>query len=98
MFVWQADRLASRINIFCGSLPMGFVCPCYFSDPLADERVRDDELRFSVVASLRHVQRVEKLLHVMAIDFMNIEAVCLHSFAGVLALRLFGRGIERDGI
>ena len=77
---------------------MRFERPCHFRNTFSYQRVCDDELRFSVVASLRHVEGVEKLLHVMAIDFLNIEAVCLHSFAGILALRFFRRGIERDGI
>ena len=77
---------------------MRFVRSCYFRDAFADQRVRDDELRFSVVAPFRHVQRIEKLLHVVAIDFLDIEAIRLHAFVGVFALRFLRRGIQRDGI
>ncbi len=77
---------------------MRFVRSCYFRDAFADERVRDDELRFSVVAPFRHVERVEELLHVIALDFLDIEAVCFHPFVGVFALRFLRRGIQRDRI
>ena len=60
--------------------------------------MRDDEFRPAVVALFRHVQRIEKLLHVVAIDFLNIEAVSLEALAGVFALRCLGRGIERDRV
>jgi hypothetical protein len=60
--------------------------------------VRDDELRFSVIAPFRHIERIQKLLHVVAIDLLHIESVCLHAFAGVFALRFLRCGVERDGI
>src|SRR5207244_3274785 len=31
-------------------------------------------------------------------DFLDIEVVCFHAFAGVFALRLRGRCVERDGV
>jgi hypothetical protein len=98
MFVWQSQRLARCINILCARLSMRLIRPCHFRDAFADERVRDNELRFPIVAPLRHVQRIEKLLHVVAIDFLDIEAIRLHAFVGVFALRFLRRGIQRDGI
>ncbi len=66
--------------------------------PLPIKRVRDDELRLSVVALFRHVQRIEKLLHVLAVDFLNIESVGLEAHDRIFALRLLGQRIERDGV
>ena len=48
--------------------------------------------------SFRHVQRIEKLLHVLAVDFLDIEAVGLEAFAGVFALGCLRHRVERDGI
>src|SRR5438093_12088333 len=98
MFRWQAERLAQSITIFRARYSMRFVRPFDFRDALADERMRDDELRFPVIALLCDVQCVENLLHVVAIDLLNIKSVCFKTFAGVFALCLFGRSIERDGI
>src|SRR6266478_7033558 len=60
--------------------------------------MRDDELRFAIVAAFRDVERVQKLSHVLALDFLDIKAVRLHPLASVLALRKLCRGIERNGI
>ena len=98
MFVRQSKRLARCIHIFRARLSVRLKCPCYFWDAFADQRVRDDELRFPIVAPFRHVQCVEKFLHILAFDLLNIKAVCLHTFAGVFALRLFRCGIQRDGV
>ena len=96
MFLWQAERLACGIDKLCAGFAMCLVGACNFGDAFADKRVRNDELRFPVIAPLRHVKCIEKLSHVVAIDFLNIEAVCFHSFARVFALRFLRRGIERD--
>src|SRR5262249_47951146 len=83
---------------FCARLSMCLVRSSYFGDTFADERVRDDELRFPVVATLRDVKRVEKLLHVLAFDFLDVKAVRLHAFAGIFALGFLSGGIERDRV
>ena len=98
MFLRQPERLACGIDKFCASFAMRFVRACDFRDAFADERVRDDELWFPVVAPLRHLKGVEELLHVMSVDFLHIKPVCFKAFAGVFALGLLRRGIERDGV
>ena len=60
--------------------------------------MRDDELRFPVVAAFRDVERVQKLSHVLAVDFLDIKAVRFHPLTRILALRKLCRGIERNGI
>ena len=77
---------------------MRLVCACDFWDAFADERVGDDELRSSVVAPLRNLERVEELLHVVSVDFLHIKPVSFKALAGVFALGLLRRGIERDGV
>ena len=77
---------------------MRFECAFYFRDSFADQRVRDDELRFPVVAPLCHIERIQKLLHVVTVDLLHVEAVCLHTFASIFALRFLRWGVERDGI
>ena len=69
-----------------------------FRNPFTDQRVRNDELRFPVVALLGDVQRIEELLHIVAVDFLDIESISFKSRAGVLALRLLCRRIKRDRI
>src|SRR5262249_52377370 len=52
----------------------------------------------SVIALLRVVERIEKRLHVFAVDFLNVEAVGLEARGCVFALSR-GRGcIERDRV
>src|SRR5205085_5166823 len=53
---------------------------------------------FAVVVFFGVVERVEKGLHVLAIDFLNIESVSLESRGRIFAL---GRGrwrVERDRV
>src|SRR2546427_2927571 len=69
-----------------------------FGNAFADKSMRDDELRFSVVPLFRNVQRIEKLLHVLAIDFLNVEAISLEAFASIFTLRLLRRRIQGDRV
>ena len=69
-----------------------------FRDAFADKGVRNDELRFPVVALFRDVERIEKLLHVVAIDFLDVEAICFEALRGVFALSFFRRGVESNSI
>src|SRR5437764_10466655 len=98
MFSRQSERLACCINIFLASFSVSFECPFHLRDTLADERVRDDELRFPVVASFCHVEGVEELLHVISLDLLHIEAVSFHTFASIFALRFLRCSVERDSI
>src|SRR5215467_8496054 len=98
MFLRQAERLARSIDKFRTRFAMRLVCPFDFRDAFADEGVRDDKLRFSVVPSFRNVECVQELLHVLTFDFLNVKAVRLHAFAGVFALSLFRSCVERYGV
>src|SRR2546423_15413799 len=60
--------------------------------------MRDDQLRFAVVVFLRVVERVEKGLHVLAVDFLGIESVSLEPRGGVFALRRSCWSVECDGV
>ena len=77
---------------------MGVVGAGYLGDAFADKGVGDDELRFPVVALFRNIQSIEKLLHVLPIDFLNIESVSFETFAGVFALCFLCCGVERDRV
>src|SRR6202030_45565 len=88
MFVWQTESFARGIDIFRAGLAVRFVRAGDFRNAFADESVRDDKLRFSVISLLCDIQRVEKLLHVLAIDLLDVESVRFESRAGIFALRL----------
>ena len=98
MLIRQSQRFARCINVFRARFSMRLVRPFDFRDALADERMRDDELRFPVVTFLGDVQRIEKLLHVLAVDFLNVEPVGSKALASVFALGCFRRRIERDAV
>ena len=98
MFVGQPERFPRGIDKFCARFAVRLVCPFDFGDAFADEGVRDDELRLAVVAPLCHIECVEKLLHVLSLDFLDVEAISLHAFARILALRLLCRGVECDRV
>src|SRR5207247_8180190 len=98
MFVGQAEAFPRGIDKFCAGFAMCFVRSGNFGNAFADESMRDDELWFSVVPLFRNVQRIEKLLHVLAIDFLNVEALSLEAFASIFTLRLLRRRIEGYGV
>ena len=87
MLVRQAERLAGCIDKFRACFAVCLVCARDFGNAFSDQRMRDDELRFPVVAAFRDVERVEKLPHVLAVDFLDIKAVRLETRRRVLALR-----------
>src|SRR5207237_1638987 len=93
MFVRESERFSRRVDKFCACLAVGLVRACDFGNAFADERLRDDKLWFSIVATLRDVKRVDKLLHVLAFDFLDVKAVPLHAFAGLFALGLLCGGV-----
>src|SRR5205814_1888862 len=98
MFVGQAETFAGRIHKFCAGFSMRFVRPFDLGNTFADERMRNDKLRSSVVALPGDVEGIEKLLHVLAIDFLNVESVRFETLSSVFALSFLGRGIKGDGI
>ncbi len=77
---------------------MGFRRSLNFRNPFPREGMDNNELRFPVVALFRDVTGIEEFLHVVALDFLRVESVGLITFSRVLALRLLGHGIERDGV
>src|SRR5439155_20756005 len=57
-----------------------------------------DELRPAIVALLCNLERVEKLRHVLAVEFLNIESVSLTAGGRVFALSRRRRRVERDRV
>src|ERR1700738_161074 len=98
MFVRKTKRFARGIDILCAGLTVGLIGPGHFRYPFPDQSVRDDKLRLSVIALLSDVEGVEKSLHVVALDFLDIESVGFEPGTGVFALRVLGRSIERDRV
>ena len=98
MLVGQAERLASSIDEFCACFTVRFVSARHFGNSFADQSMRDNELRFAVIAAPCDIERIKKFSHVMTIDLLDIKAVGLHPFAGILALRVFRGGVERHGV
>ena len=60
--------------------------------------MRDDELRFPVITLLRNVERIEKLRHVLPVDFLDVESVGFETRAGIFALRRLRHRVERDRV
>jgi hypothetical protein len=75
-----------------------FVRPGHFRNAFSDQRLRHNHLRLAVIAFLRRIERVEKRLHILAVNLLDIETVGFEAFPGVLALRNLGHGIKRDGV
>src|SRR5260370_41567102 len=98
MFVWQTESFARGIDIFRAGLVVRFVRAGDFRNAFADEGVRDDKLWSSIISLLCDIQRVEKLLHVVAIDLLDVESVRFESHAAIFALRLLRCRVECDGI
>ena len=98
MFVGQSETFARGIDKFGARLAVRFEGPLHFRDAFPDQRVRDDELRFPVVVLFCAVEGVEKRLHVVAVDFLNVEPVGLESRSRVFALRHLRRSVERDRV
>ena len=69
-----------------------------FRNAFPNQRVHNDEFRFAVVILFRVVQRIKKRLHVLPVDFLDIEAVRLEAGARVFALRRSCRRVECDRI
>ena len=69
-----------------------------FGNAFPDQSVGDDHLRFPVVALFRDVERVEKRLHIVALNFLDVESVSAKTHPGVLALRHLRHGVERDRV
>ena len=98
MLVRQTESLAGGIDKFRAGLTVGFIGPCDFGNPLPDQSMGNDQLWFAIVVVLCALQRIEKRLHVLPVDFLNIEPVGSEPHRGVFALTRRGRSVEGDGI
>src|ERR1044071_5953797 len=63
---------------------------------LADDGLRDDELRLSALGLLRLVEGLQENRQVMAVDRLHVPADGLETRGGVFALRLVRHRVERD--
>ena len=77
---------------------MCFIRSSDFRNSFPNQGVGDDEFRFAVVVLLGAPQCVEKGLHVLAVNFLNVEPVGFEARAGVFALGRFRRRVERDRV
>src|SRR5438874_2603061 len=98
MLVRQAEIFSRWIDVFCAGFAMSLGRSRHFRNTFAGERVTDDKLRFSVIAFLRDIAGVKKLLHVVTLDLLHVESISLISLPSVFALRLLRHGIERDSV
>ena len=69
-----------------------------FRNAFSDQRLRHDHLRLSVVALLRGLERIEKRLHVVSVDLLDLEAVGFETLPSVFALGHVCHCIERDSV
>ena len=98
MLLRQPEPFARRLGVFRAAFAVRLGCSGHFRNAFPDQGVRDDHLRFPVVALLRDIERVEELLHVLAVDFLHVEAVGAEAHPGVFALRFLRHRVERDGV
>ena len=85
MLVRQAESFSRGIHELCAGFAMRFLpFPATSGIPFPIKRVGDDELRFAVVALLRDVEASRNCLHVVALDFLHVEAVSLETLARCL--------------
>ena len=98
MFIRKPKSLTRRIDVFGPGFTVRFVSPLDFGNPLPNQSVRDNKLRPAAFALLCCIECIEKLLHVVPIDLLDIEPVCLKTLSGVFALRLLSHRVERDRV
>src|SRR5262245_14117207 len=94
----KSEILTSFIDKFCAGLAMRLLSTGYFGNAFSNQRVSDNELRSAILAIFRHFNRIEELLHVLPIDFLDIEAVPPETCSCVLALRCPCHRIERHRV
>ena len=98
MLLRQPEPFARRLGEFRATFAVRLGCAGHFRDAFSDQGVGDDHLRLSVVALLCDMERVEEDLHVLAVDFLHVEAVGAEAHAGVFALRFLRHRVEGDGV
>src|SRR5438067_2467327 len=98
MFVRQTESFPGGIYKFRARFTVRFESPLNFWNTFANQGVRNDELRFSIVVLFRVVQRIEKRPHVLPVDFLDVETVSFESRGRVFALRRRCGRVERDGV
>ena len=95
-FVRQAEGLAGLSDKFHATFAVGFVGARDFGDSFANDRLCDEELRFSGRGSLGFGNRIGDGMEIVAVDMMDFPTVSSVAGAGVLALRNWAHGVEGD--
>ena len=98
MFLRQPEPFARRLGEFGAAFAVRLGCAGHFRDAFPDQGMGDDHLRFPVVALLCDMERVEEGLHVLAVDFLHVEAISAEARAGVFALRFLRHRVEGNGV
>ncbi len=98
MLVRQAKSFARRIGKFGAGFTMRLGRSRHFRNAFPDQGVRDDELRFPVVALFRDIERIEKLPACPGRRFPARRSRRPGTHPGVFALRLLRHRVERDGV
>ena len=76
MLIGKAEVLcAAESANFCPCLTMRLEVPATSGIPFPIRVVGNDHLWFPIVALFGGIERIEKLLHVLAVDFLDIEAI-----------------------
>jgi hypothetical protein len=75
MLLRQAKPLGRLLGKFSAAFAVRLGRARHFRNAFPDQGVRDNHLRFPVVALFRNIERVEKLPHVLAVDFLHVKAV-----------------------
>ena len=94
----QPQALARGLGELRPPLAVRLLRPLDLGDPLADERLGDDELRLAAARFLGAHERREERLHLVAVDGLHVEPERLETLGGVLALGLLGHRVQRDGV
>ena len=94
----QPEALARRVGELRAALAVRLLRALDLGDALADERLGDDELRLAAARPLGALEGGEERLHLVAVDRLDVEAERLEALGRVLALRLLGHRVERDGV
>ena len=96
--VWEPEVFAGGVYVLDAGFTMCLVCSRNFGNPFANQSVGDNELRFVIIAMFGRFEGIEELLHVLAIDFLDVESICLETCGGILALSFLRHRVESDGV
>ncbi len=94
----QSQALARRLGELRPTLAVRLLRPLDLGDPLADERLGDDQLRLAAARPLGAHEGGEERLHLVAVHRLDVEPERLEPLGRVLALGLLGHRVQRDGV